>query len=152
MIVKKITMKLCNVIPAPNEIREIMKTNESVLRQARVTGICTGRKTVINKDTGEEYSPFVGQFFAIAHSAPEGEILESSLLYLPSIAEALLDGALEMDKTGAGVEFGFMIGTRLPMEGEKTPTGYVFFLHRLVEMQTDDRAARVLALLRKPGK
>lgn len=141
-IVKKITIKSVCGTPTASEIKAAVKSDTEVLpRSMFVIGYAHDKKVTVNEDTGQAYEALSGEFLAYDKAKPEVQF-QSGTLYLPPIAHDLAKAQLAK----GSVEFALEIGFRLPREGEKSPTGYIYTVKPLIK---PNKNAPLLQLLAK---
>jgi len=132
-IVKKITFKTLAGVPSQSVINDAIKNDRTELpNKLCVLGYATGEHIQVNQDTGETYRGLSGDFIAYSPENPDKKV-QSGILYAPDIVTSLLKGRLAGLGVGESVEFAVEIGVRLPRDGEKTPTGYIFTVKPLVK-------------------
>lgn len=140
-IIKKITFKGVVGTLSTTEIKEIIKGDGIIPQSMIVLGRCKGLKLIINHDTGEEYPALDGEFIAYPADRPD-DVKQSGTLFLPAIAQDLITGQVV---AGQVLEFALKIGLRLPRDGERTATGYLYTVTPLVEPSESDPMEKLLA-------
>ena len=136
--VKKITMKGMGVKPVSSKLPK----DGSVAPLLRVIGQATGTKS--GTTNFGPWTALSGLFAAT--NIGSGETVRSSVLFLPDVAMQDILGALP----NGNVEFGCIIGARLPKEGEFTPTGYLYTVEWVTAPGTEDPLARLMLKFEAP--
>lgn len=142
-IVKKITIKSLCGTPTSADIKAAVKADETELhRGACILGYAVAPRIVTNNDTGETYEALSGDFLAYDKNTPNIQ-QQSATLYLPPIAHEMVKAKLAAGANS--VEFAIEIGFRLPREGEKSPTGYIYTVKPLIKPAQNSPLLALLA-------
>ena len=125
---------------------------------ARVYGIASGIKTVVDKNRGEVYEAITGQFEGV--NVKTGKVYQSAVLYLPSGIHGLLENAVkgqyhEEQRNDAGdilrkAHYDFndvRFAMELSVVKAKNPAGYSYEAKSLVPAVVDDPMAAIRALI-----
>ncbi len=129
-------MELANkiTIGGINKVRKGFKGVTERKHVARIIGIARTADLKPSENMADSYK-FGGEFRAYNS---DGEEFASAVCYMPDPAQSLLATAVENDKTGAGVQFGFDFYI---VPREDVPMGYSYEIKPLMEAKPSDALA-----------
>jgi hypothetical protein len=136
-MVGKITISNLGCIPAA----AVVEGQTSPI--ARIYGIASGIKSVVDKNRGDVYESITGSFEGV--NLKTGNIYQASVVYLPAGIHGLLENAVKgiVDEAGKqqfnSVKFALEIG----VVKAKNPAGYSYEAKSLVPAVVDDPLAEM---------
>ena len=141
-MVGKLTISNLGCIPAA----AVVEGQSSPI--ARIYGIASGIKQVVDKNRGDVYESITGDFEGV--NLKTGAIYQASVLYLPSGIHGLLENAVKSTvdaDTGKQSYNSVKFALEIAVVKAKNPAGYSYEAKSLVPAVVDDPLAEMRAAI-----
>lgn len=145
-IISKITIATIGCNPgAVKTVKPEELSKEGDLPLARLYGKLTGTKAETDKNTGNFYLAFLGNFEAI--NMQTGEVFKSGKMYLPKGISELVENGIKNAPEGSQIAFAFEVRS----QKASNPIGYTYRVLALKSPEASDDLAELREAVHKAG-